>query len=122
MSRRAPWVLVLPAIIGFAFLLLPLAGLLVRAPWSTIGTRLGQPEIRDALRLSLVCATLATGLCLVLGVPLAWVLARVTFPGRRLVRALVTVPLVLPPVVGGVALLLALGRNGLAGQWLDRWF
>ena len=122
MSRRAPWVLVLPAIIGFAFLLLPLAGLLVRAPWSTIGTRLGQPGIRDALRLSLVCATLATGLCLVLGVPLAWVLARVTFPGRRLVRALVTVPLVLPPVVGGVALLLALGRNGLAGQWLDRWF
>jgi len=121
-SRRAPWVLVLPAIIGFAFLLLPLAGLLVRAPWSTIGTRLGQPGIRDALRLSLVCATLATGLCLVLGVPLAWVLARVTFPGRRLVRALVTVPLVLPPVVGGVALLLALGRNGLAGQWLDRWF
>jgi molybdate transport system permease protein len=111
-----------PAVIGFAFLLLPLAGLLVRAPWSTIGTRLGQPEIRDALRLSLVCATLATGLCLVLGVPLAWVLARVAFPGRRLVRALVTVPLVLPPVVGGVALLLALGRNGLAGQWLDRWF
>jgi molybdate transport system permease protein len=115
-------VLVVPAILGFAFLLLPLAGLLVRAPWSTIGTRLGQPEIRDALRLSLVCATLATGLCLVLGVPLAWVLARVAFPGRRLVRALVTVPLVLPPVVGGVALLLALGRNGLAGRWLDRWF
>jgi molybdate transport system permease protein len=121
-SRRAPWVLVVPAILGFAFLVLPLAGLLVRAPWSTIGTRLGQPEIRDALRLSLVCATLATGLCLVLGVPLAWVLARVAFPGRRLVRALVTVPLVLPPVVGGVALLLALGRNGLAGRWLDRWF
>jgi molybdate transport system permease protein len=121
-SRRAPWVLVVPAILGFAFLLLPLAGLLVRAPWSTIGTRLGQPEIRDALRLSLVCATLATGVCLVLGVPLAWVLARVSFPGRRLVRALVTVPLVLPPVVGGVALLLALGRSGLVGQWLDRWF
>jgi molybdate transport system permease protein len=59
--------------------------------------------------------------CLIVGVPLAWVLARVSFPGRRLVRALVTVPLVLPPVVGGVALLLALGRNGLVGQWLDRW-
>ena len=57
-----------------------------------------------------------------LGVPLAWLLARVEFPGRRLVRALVTLPLVLPPVVGGVALLLALGRNGIVGQWLDSWF
>jgi molybdate transport system permease protein len=115
-------VLVVPAIVGLAFLVLPVAGLLVRAPWSTLGTRLGQPQILDALRLSLVCATLATLFCLLLGVPLAWVLARVAFPGRRLVRALVTVPLVLPPVVGGVALLLALGRNGLVGQWLDRWF
>jgi molybdate transport system permease protein len=115
-------VLVLPAIIGFAFLLLPVVGLLFRAPWSTIGTRLGQPEILEALRLSIVCATLATLFCLLVGVPLAWVLARVSFPGRRLVRALVTVPLVLPPVVGGVALLLALGRNGLLGQWMYRWF
>ncbi|GAA3210029.1 hypothetical protein GCM10010468_27740 [Actinocorallia longicatena] len=67
-------------------------------------------------------ATIATGLCLVFGVPLAWFLARVDFRGRRLVRALVTVPLVLPPVVGGVALLLVLGRNGLAGRWLDAAF
>ncbi|WP_460358470.1 ABC transporter permease [Actinoallomurus acanthiterrae] len=114
--------LVLPALLGLAFLVLPLAGLLVRAPWSTLGTRLARPEILDALRLSLLSATLATLLCLLVGVPLAWVLARVDFPGRRLVRALVTVPLVLPPVVGGVALLLALGRNGLAGRWLDHWF
>lgn len=122
MNRRAPWALIVPAAAGFVFLALPVAGLLVRAPWSTIGTRLVQPQILDALRLSVVCATLATVLCLILGVPLAWVLARVAFPGRRLVRALVTVPLVLPPVVGGVALLLALGRNGMAGQWLYRWF
>jgi molybdate transport system permease protein len=115
-------VLVLPAIIGFAFLALPVVGLLFRAPWSTIGTRIGRPEILDALRLSIVCATLATLFCLLVGVPLAWVLARVAFPCRRLVRALVTVPLVLPPVVGGVALLLALGRNGLLGQWMYRWF
>jgi molybdate transport system permease protein len=121
-TRRAPWVLVLPALIGLAFLVLPLAGLLVRAPWSTLGTRLGRPEVLDALRLSLVSATLATALCLVLGVPLAWTLSRAAFPGARLVRALVTVPLVLPPVVGGVALLLVLGRNGLVGRWLDRWF
>jgi molybdate transport system permease protein len=74
------------------------------------------------LRLSLLTATLATAACLVLGVPLAWVLARADFPGRRLVRAVVTVPLVLPPVVGGVALLLVLGRRGLLGAWLDNTF
>jgi molybdate transport system permease protein len=78
--------------------------------------------VLTALRLSLQTATLAAGLCLVLGVPLAWLLARVSFPGRRLVRALVTVPLVLPPVVGGVALLLVFGRRGLVGGWLDSTF
>ena len=114
--------LVLPAVAGLIFLVLPLAGLLVRAPWSTLGTRITAPAVLDALRLSLITATLATALCLLVGVPLAWVLARVSFPGRRLVRSLVTVPLVLPPVVGGVALLLALGRNGLLGQWVYRWF
>ena len=114
--------LLLPALIGLAFLVLPLAGLLVRAPWSTLGTRLAEPQVLDALRLSLFSATLATGLCVLLGVPLAWTLARVRFPGVRLVRALVTVPLVLPPVVGGVALLLVLGRRGLVGQWLDSAF
>ncbi|MFL6051949.1 MAG: ABC transporter permease [Actinoallomurus sp.] len=122
MNRRVPWVLALPALVGFIFLVLPVAGLLLRAPWSTLGTRLARPEILDALRLSLLSATLATLGCLLVGVPLAWVLARLDFPGRRLMRALVTVPLVLPPVVGGVALLLALGRNGLVGRWLDRWF
>jgi molybdate transport system permease protein len=74
------------------------------------------------LRLSLETASIATGVCLVLGVPLAWMLARVEFPARRLVRALVTVPLVLPPVVGGVALLLVFGRRGLVGEWLDSTF
>ncbi len=122
MNRRAPWVLVLPSLAGLAFLVLPLVGLMYRAPWSTIGTRLAKPEIREALRLSLFSATVATAVCLVLGVPLAWTLARASFPGLRFVRALVTVPLVLPPVVGGVALLLVLGRSGLIGQWLDRWF
>ncbi len=122
MNRRLPWVLVPPAVLGLAFLVLPTAGLLVRAPWSTLGTRLARPEIFGALRLSLFTATAATAVCLVLGVPLAWMLARAEFPGRRLARAMVTVPLVLPPVVGGVALLLVLGREGLVGRWLDRWF
>jgi len=111
-----------PAVVGLAFLVLPLVGLLVRAPWSTLPERLTEPGILAALRLSLLTATLATAACLVLGVPLAWLLARTTFPGRRLVRALVTVPLVLPPVVGGVALLLVFGRRGLLGGWLDATF
>ncbi|MFI5936334.1 ABC transporter permease [Actinoplanes sp. NPDC051494] len=122
MRRRAPLALLIPAIIALAFLVLPLAGLLIRAPWSTLPERLTEPGVLAALRLSLLTATLATGVCLVLGVPLAWLLARGSFPGRRLVRALVTVPLVLPPVVGGVALLLVLGRRGLVGEWLDSTF
>ncbi|MFD1538977.1 ABC transporter permease [Nonomuraea guangzhouensis] len=121
-SGRLPWVLVVPAVLGLAFLVLPLAGLLVRAPWPTMLERLAEPQVLQALRLSLVTATIATAVCLLLGVPLAWLLARVSFPGRRLVRALVTVPLVLPPVVGGVALLLVLGRRGLIGQWLEATF
>ena len=120
--RRVPAALLLPAILGLAFLTLPLAGLLIRAPWSTMPRRLAEPEVLEALRLSVVTATAATGLCLLLGVPLAWLLARVDFRGKGLVRALVTVPLVLPPVVGGVALLLVFGRNGLIGRPLDEAF
>ena len=112
----------MPALVGLAFLVLPLAGLLVRAPWSSLPARLAEPGILAALRLSLLTSTLATAVSLALGVPLAWLLARTAFPGRRLVRALVTVPLVLPPVVGGVALLLVFGRRGLLGGWLDATF
>ena len=121
-TRGAPAALLVPAALALAFLVLPLLAVLVRAPWSQLPRRLADPDVLDALRLSLVTATLATALCLVFGVPLAWLLARLSFPGRRLVRALVTVPLVLPPVVGGLALLLLLGRRGLLGQWLYRWF
>jgi molybdate transport system permease protein len=121
-TRQVPAPLLIPAVLGLLFLALPLAGLLIRAPWTTLPQRLTQPGVLTALRLSLQTATLATVVCLVLGVPLAWLLARVEFPGRRLVRALVTVPLVLPPVVGGVALLLVFGRNGLLGGWLDTTF
>ncbi|HEY3003631.1 MAG TPA: ABC transporter permease [Kribbellaceae bacterium] len=117
-----PLALLLPALLGLAFLVLPLAGLLVRTPWTTLPRWLTEPGVLTALRLSLQSATLATVVCVLLGVPLAWLLARVAFPGRRVVRALVTVPLVLPPVVGGVALLLVLGRSGLVGSWLDSAF
>ena len=119
--RRAsgvPLPLLLPAALGTLFLVLPLAGLIIRAPWSDLGARLTEPGVGQALRLSLVTATLATAVALVLGVPIAWVLARSTMRGRTALRALVTVPLVLPPVVGGVALFLVLGRQGIVGRWL----
>ncbi len=119
---RAPAVLLVPALIGLTFLVLPLVGLVVRAPWRRIGPLLADPSVLTALRLSLVTATLATVLCVLVGVPLAWLLTQPGLPGRSVLRALVTVPLVLPPVVGGVALLLVLGRRGLVGQWLDAAF
>ena len=121
-TQRVPVALLLPALAGLAFLVLPLAGLVVRAPWTTLPQRLVEPTVLTALRLSLQTATIATLVCLVVGVPLAWLLARVRFPGRRLVRALVTVPLALPPVVGGVALLMVFGRRGIVGTWLDAAF
>lgn len=101
--------------VGLLVLLLPLLALLIRAPWSEFGDLLASSSLRSALRLSLVTASIATVACVILGVPLAWILARFTFPGRRFVRAVVTVPLVLPPVVAGVALLSALGRKGVIG-------
>jgi molybdate transport system permease protein len=117
-----PVPLLVPAALAVAFLVLPVVGLLVRTPWSSLGPQLTGPGVGAALRLSLVSATLATLLSVVMGVPLAWVLARSRIRGRTLLRALVTVPLVLPPVVGGVALFLVLGRQGLVGRWLDEAF
>ena len=110
------------AAVAVAFLTLPLVALLVRAPWGSLPGDLTAPGVLAALRLSLICSVGALGLSLLFGVPLAWLLARVPFRGRNLVRALVLLPMVLPPVVGGVALLLAFGRNGIAGQWLDSLF
>ncbi len=119
---RVPVPLLVPAVVGVAFLVLPLVGLLVRTPWSDLMPLLTASGVGDALRLSVLSATLATVLSLVMGVPIAWVLARSAIRGRTLIRALVTVPLVLPPVVGGVALFLVLGRQGLLGRWLFEQF
>ena len=102
--------------LGVVLVTLPLLGLLWRTPWSDLGELLTSEVITEALRLSLISSLAAAALSLVLGVPLAWILARYDFPGRALVRALVIMPMVLPPVVGGAALLFALGRRGLVGE------
>ncbi|MBA2550577.1 MAG: molybdate ABC transporter permease subunit [Nocardioidaceae bacterium] len=112
---RVPAGLLIPAALGVAVLVVPLVGLVVETPWSSLWSRLQDSAVVSALRLSLITATLAMTVCLLVGVPLAWVLARVQFRGRRLLRALVTVPLVLPPVVGGIALLVTYNRTGPLG-------
>jgi molybdate transport system permease protein len=127
-SSRPPWVVIPPALLGVLFLALPTLGLLIRAPWSGLGHIYSHADSADAvdvgaaLRLSLVTSLEATVVSLIIGVPLAWVLARVRVPGMAVVRAIVTMPLVLPPVVGGVALFLAFGRNGYLGRYLWDWF
>jgi molybdate transport system permease protein len=119
-TERAPLLPVAIAAVAVAAFALPLAGLLWRAPWSSAWKQLSSRDALDALRLSLITSLSATAVAIVLGVPLAWVQARVEYRGKRLVRALTTLPMVLPPVVGGVALLYALGRRGLVGSELDR--
>lgn len=119
---RTPVALAVPALLAVAFLLLPLIGILARTSWGEIGTHLTSPGVVEALELSLLVSFWALALSLVLGVPLAWLLARVDFPGKAFVRSLVLLPMVLPPTVGGVALLLAFGRRGLLGPWLEDTF
>ncbi|MGW0188658.1 ABC transporter permease [Streptomyces sp. NPDC003362] len=119
---RPPLVLALPAVAAVAFLALPLIGILARTEWGELAGHLGSPGTVEALRLSLLVSFWALGLSLLLGVPLAWLLARVPFPGKAFVRSLVLLPMVLPPTVGGVALLLAFGRRGLLGPWLEDTF
>jgi NifC-like ABC-type porter len=118
-APRPPVALAVPAFVALLFVALPLAGLLTRTPWSALGRLLTRPDVLSALWLSVECSFGALVMSAVLGVPLAFLLARTRFPGKALVRALVTLPLVLPPVAGGVALLLAFGRRGVAGGVLD---
>ncbi len=114
-SRIPLWMLIL-ALVAVAFFVLPLIGLLIEAPWGNLGTILATAEVADAIRVSLIASLAAVVISAVLGVPLAWVLARVDFPGRAVVRGVVLLPLVLPPVVGGSALLFSLGRAGFLGE------
>ncbi len=108
-----------PAALGAAFVVLPLVAVVARVDWPSFGSLVTSEASLAALRLSLLTASASTALCLLLGVPLALVLARCSFPGLRVLRSLVLVPLVLPPVVGGIALLYTFGRQGLLGSSLE---
>ncbi|CAM5709335.1 hypothetical protein SBADM41S_02625 [Streptomyces badius] len=121
-GSRAPLLLTVPALLAVAFLMLPLVGVLARTSWGELGDHLTAEATTEALRLSLLVSLWSLGLSLLFGVPLAWLLARVPFPGKAFVRSLVLLPMVLPPTVGGVALLLAFGRRGLLGPWLEDTF
>jgi molybdate transport system permease protein len=116
--RRLPLTLAVLGTVGVAFVVLPLVALLARAPWADLASSLSGVGASTAFRLSIEVSLAATGISLVLGVPLAWILARTTMPGRSFLRALVVLPVVLPPVVGGLGLLMALGREGVVGRWL----
>lgn len=113
------WVL---AAFALALFVVPLLSLVIRAPWSDVVQMLSSRVVQDALKLSLVCSLIATVLCFVIGVPCAWVLAYSSLPGKSVLRALCTLSMVLPPVVSGVALIVALGRRGVVGQFLFSWW
>lgn len=117
-----PIALALPALLAVAFLLLPLIAVITNTEWHELWHHLTTHDTLLALKLSLVVSFSALGLSLLFGVPLAWLLARVDFPGKTLVRSLVLLPMVLPPTVGGVALLLGFGRRGLIGPFLENTF
>ena len=114
------WPVSLVATLAMAFLAVPVIGLLQRTPWSNLFALLGTKRVRDALAVSAMTSFAAAGLSVLAGLPLAWLLRRSGARARRAMRTLVLLPMVLPPVVGGTALLFALGRRGLLGQWLER--
>ena len=116
---RPPVVLITLGAVGLLFFTIPFIGLLGEVPWSDLPSLLGDDVVADALRVSLIASLGAAVIALILGVPIAWLLARVEFPGKSVVRGIVILPLVLPPVVSGAALLFALGRRGFVGGPLD---
>lgn len=109
----------LPAAVGGLFVITPMVAILLRIDWPNFVSLITSESSRAALVLSLKTAAASTAVCTVVGVPMALVLARGRFPGQSVLRALVLLPLVLPPVVGGIALLYTFGRQGLLGQHLE---
>jgi molybdate transport system permease protein len=121
-SRRPLIGLVIPAAVAVLFIALPLIGLLAHVDWSTLPAQLVSTDVLTSLRLSLECSVIAVVISLVIGIPLAYLLARTAIPGRRVLRGLVTLPLVLPPVVGGIALQTAFGTTTPIGTVLHNVF
>ncbi|OCG75203.1 ABC transporter permease [Microbacterium sediminis] len=119
-AGQLPRVLAVPALLGLVLLVAPLVALVARVRWDTVWADITAPETLEALWLSVRTALLATAICLILGVPLAVLIARSARSVAAVLRALVTIPLVLPPMVGGVALLFRFGQSGPVGQWLAR--
>jgi molybdate transport system permease protein len=118
-ARGVPRWIFLPAVLGAGFVVLPLVAVVIKVDWPRFWTLVSSESATTALLLSLRTATASTALCVLVGVPLALVLARSDGRAVRLVRPLILLPLVLPPVVGGIALLYAFGRLGLVGRYLD---
>jgi molybdate transport system permease protein len=116
---RTPLVVAALAAVAAGFFALPLIGLVAEAPWGSVGSALLTRQVARAAALSAVASTVSVCIGLGLALPLAWVLARSRFPGRRWLRGLVVLPMVLPPVVAGVGLLTAFGRRGLLGGGLE---
>ncbi len=103
----------------FLFIGIPLAALVIREPPALLWLAISQPEALQAVQLSIITTSISTLLTVVFGLPVAYVLARLRFPGRAVLETLVTMPTVLPPVVAGVALLITFGRFGLLGRYLS---
>ncbi|SDO38827.1 molybdate transport system permease protein [Nakamurella panacisegetis] len=117
-ARSVPRLLIVPAVVGVLFLLMPLVALVAKADWPALPAAITSQTSRQALWLSLRCGVAATVLCLILGVPMAMLMARSGGRWVVLLRGLTTLPLVLPPMVGGIALLYLLGRGGLIGHYM----
>src|SRR6476469_3879345 len=117
--RKRGWAGTGSGLPGWVFIVLPLVAMLLRVQWSQFWELITSESSIAALWLSLKTSSASTIMCILLGAPMAVVLARATFPGLRLARSLVLLPLVLPPVVGGIALIYTFGRQGLLGSTLD---
>ena len=123
MSRKpASRVLSVLAAVAAVFVALPIIGLAVRMPWSDAWSLLSSSTVRRAAWVSVSTSTVAAVVSCVFGVPLAWLLARRNGRVTGLVRSVVITPMVMPPVVAGIALLTVFGRRGVIGQSLNDWW
>ncbi|MBC95837.1 molybdate ABC transporter permease subunit [bacterium] len=120
-QRPVPTSILVIATIGFALLAIPFIGLAQRTPWSSFAQIATEETVLRSISLSMIIATSSACICLILGIPLGWILAKAKFRGLKIVRAVVLLPMVLPPVAGGTALLFALGRKGFIGEKLNSW-